>query len=131
MIDWEIPWTSNEVVNTACLLLACLVVTAVPVVYGLKANLRDALARAVVFATGATALAFDGTLAALVAYHAGWSPPVEVWDWITRITYLTVAAGKALFLFAILRVIRERDAAREHVNERGEFRWWSRGWGRD
>lgn len=106
--NWAVPWTTSQVINFLFLLVATSVVTAVPVAYAVRANLRDPLARAVLAGTGATAIAFIATTLSLLGYHAGWNPPESVWDWITRITYLTVAFGKLLLLMALLKVQRER-----------------------
>lgn len=118
---WTIPWAPHEIVNFFFLLVATTIVTAVPVVYAVRANLRDPLARAVLAGTGATAVAFIATTLSLIGYHAGWNPPPAVWDWITRITYLTVALGKLLLLLALLRVQRERrlmgTRSRDTANE--------------
>jgi hypothetical protein len=45
----------------------------------------------------------------VVVYHAGFDPPVWVWNWIARLTYAAVASGEFLFLIALLRIIRGRD----------------------
>jgi hypothetical protein len=97
------------VVNTIFLVLATLLVGAVPIVYVFRANLRDPLARAILASTGATAFAFTATCASVVVYHAGFDPPVWVWNWIARLTYAAVASGEFLFLIALLRIIRGRD----------------------
>lgn len=107
--DWAIPWTRAMIINAVFLGVANLIVGAIPIVYLFKANLRDPLARAVLAGTGATAFVFTVSLVALVAFHAGLILPGLVWDWITRITYLVVALGESIFLFALLRVIRGRE----------------------
>lgn len=105
-VHWDIPWTTDEVINFAFLAVSCVIVTAVPLIYGFKANFRDELARAVIAGTGATAIAFDVSLAVTVAYHAGWNPEPAVWNWIARFLYTAVSLGKLLLLVALLRVLR-------------------------
>lgn len=117
-MHWTVPWAPGEVVNTCFLAVATLVVVAVPIVYGMKANLRDPLARAVLAGTSATGLAFGITLWATLAYHGGWNPSVTTLNWITRGTYAAVALGKATLLFAFLRVLgvsrNRRDSDDRH-----------------
>ena len=104
-VHWAVPWASGEVWNTVFLAAATLVVVAVPVVYGMKANLRDPLARALLAGTSVTGLAFLITLVATIAFHYGWKPDDSTFNWITRVTYAAVAIGKATLLIALLRVI--------------------------
>jgi hypothetical protein len=99
------------VVNTIFLAVATLIVLAVPVVYALYANWRDPLARAVLAGTSVTGIAFLVTLAATLAFHMGWEPSADELNWLARGLYAAVAVGKATFLFAVIRVIR--DARRQ------------------
>jgi hypothetical protein len=125
MIDWAVPWSTNEVINVLLLFVTTAIVTAVPVVYGRRANLRDPLAKALIYGTGATALAFFASLVSQIAYHFGWSPSLSVWYWITRMIYLTVAFGKLLLLLALLKAIREQQIdlgrARQETQGRGDL----------
>lgn len=105
-MHWTVPWGPGEAVNTVFLAVATLVVIAVPIVYGARANLRDPLARALLAGTSVTGLAFAITLWATLAYHRGWNPSTETLDWITRGTYAAVALGKATLLIAVLRLQR-------------------------
>jgi hypothetical protein len=105
-VDWSIPWSHAEVVNTIFLALATLVVGSVPVLYIVKANFRDPLARAILAGTGGTAFAFTATFVLLIAYHLGFNPDEWVWDWIARLTYTAVAFGQGLFLVALLQIVR-------------------------
>lgn len=106
MIHWAVPWGYDDAIDFVFLLIATIIVTAVPVVYGSKANLRDPLARAVLSGTGATALAFIVSTVFTVALHAGWTPSALTTHWIARLLYIAVAFGKATLLVAILRLIR-------------------------
>src|ERR1700751_5286496 len=103
---WAVPWQDGEAVNTCFLFVATMIVVAVPIVYGIRANLRDSLARAVLAGTGATAIAFSATLIFTLAYHAGWSPGMWVWNWLTPAVYVAVALGKLSLLISLLRVLR-------------------------
>jgi hypothetical protein len=106
-MNWDVPWYPGEVVNTIFLAAATLVVLAVPAVYATYANLRDPLARAVLAGTSVTGVAFVVTLIATLAFHWGWEPSVDELNWLARGLYAAVAIGKATFLFAVIRVIRE------------------------
>jgi hypothetical protein len=113
VIDWAIPWSTDEVIDFIFLVVSALVIIAVPVLYGAKANLRDPLARAVVAGTGSTGIAFAAAIILTVALHTGWTPPEQIAHWITRALYVTVALGKMTLLVAIVRVIR--DSRRERA----------------
>lgn len=106
-MDWAVSWSAPEIINTMFLVVATLMVGSVPIVYFIKANLRDPFARAVLAGTGATAFAFTATLVALIAYHAGFNPPGPIWNWIARLTYAAVAFGEFMLLLGLLRVLRE------------------------
>lgn len=110
-IDWKVPWTTGDAIDAVFLGVCCAVVTAVPLVYFLRANLRDPFARAILAGTGVTAFVFDLTLVATVAFHLGWDPDTTTLHWLSRGTYTAVAFGKGLFLIALLGVLR-RDKAR-------------------
>lgn len=117
--DWVVPWGTDQAIDFFCLLVAAVVVTAVPVFYGMRANLRDPLARAVLLGTGATATAFIVATLALIAFHAGWTPNGSLWHWITRFTYLTVAFGKLMLLLALMSVLRSHKHRDD--NDRASF----------
>lgn len=106
---WAVPWTTDAIINTVFLALATLVVAAVPVVYATFANLRDPLARALFAGTGATALVFTVSLIVTFAFHMGWNPNAHLLNWLTRLTYVAVASGKATLLVSLLM---ERRRAR-------------------
>lgn len=104
-MDWAIPWSTPEVIDFIFLVVSTAIVTSVPVIYGVRANFHDPLARAVVAGTGATALAFLISLIFTVALHAGWQPSASTGHWIARGIYSAVALGKLLLLVALLRVL--------------------------
>lgn len=106
MFHWVVPWTLDDSIDFLFLALATVVVTAVPMVYGARANLRDPLARAVLAGTSATALAFIATAGFTMAFHAGWNPDDMTEHWVARLLYLAVAFGKATLLIGILRVLK-------------------------
>jgi len=111
-MHWVVPWTLDEVIDFVFLVVSTIIVTAVPMVYGSRANLRDPMARALLAATGVTAAAFIITVVFTVAVHGGWSPPDQTVHWLARAIYLTVAVGKFTFLLMILaerRVSRNRQ----------------------
>ena len=116
MFHWAVPWATDDIIDFAFLSLACVIVVAVPLVYGLRANLRDPLARAVVIGTGATAFAFMVSFFFTIALHAGWNPPPTTVHWMERAVYLAIAFGKFVLLLALLSAIR---AEREYVKKRG------------
>lgn len=98
-----VPWTTAEVIDFACLVAATLMVVAFPVIYGSRANLRDPLARVMILATSATALAFLLSVFFTLYFHTGQTID-EAWShWIARGIYLTIGAGKLLLLFQVLR----------------------------
>lgn len=104
-----VPWTRGEVIDALFLLVCCVITGAAPLYYVAKANLRDPLARAVLMGMGATTVVFQVSLAATIAFHAGWQPTVPLLHWLTRITYSAVAFGELIFLFALVVTIRERQ----------------------
>jgi len=103
---WAVPWSFDQQIDFAFLVAATIVVAAVPIVYGVKANFRDPLARAVLSGTGATALAFIITMIYTISIHAGWQPAEQTPHWVARGLYFTVALGKAVLLVALLRLVR-------------------------
>lgn len=107
MFDWAIPWTPDDVIDFIFLAAATIIVIAVPLVYGARANLRDPLARAVLIGTGATGVAFLAAVIFTVATHAGWTPPAQVQHWIARGLYFTVGFGKLILLMALISALRE------------------------
>lgn len=110
MPDWNsVPWSHAEMVDTAVLCAAVLVLAAIPTIYSIRANLRDPLARAVLAGSSATAVVFMATLGFLVATHAGWTPSEGLSHWIVRVTYAAVAVGNAALLYALLRVLRDEE----------------------
>lgn len=112
MIDWAVPWTNDDTIDFIFLAVTTLIVVAVPLVYGSRANLRDPLARAVVAGTGATAVVFGVTVAFTLALHVGWSPDPSLQHWIARAIYSTVGFGKLVLLIALVRAIREKKRER-------------------
>lgn len=96
------PWSTAEVFDYLALVIAALMVTSFPVVYGFTADLRDRLAKAILFATSATAAAFVVTAILWPLAKAGWTPPAPYLHWITRTLYLGVGLGKVLLLAALL-----------------------------
>lgn len=103
---WDVnavPWTTDELITFGCLVVSTVMVTTFPVVYGIRAELRDQLARIVVLATSATSLAFITAVVFVLMHHAA----VEVNDvwrhWIARLIYLTVGVGKLAMLWAVFR----------------------------
>jgi hypothetical protein len=114
MINWAVPWAADEVIDFVFLVTTCVIVTAVPIVYGLRANLRDRLARAVVIGTGVTAFAFCLSAVLTVGIHAGWNPPGTTLHWVARALYATVGFGKFILLMALLDALRgERERQRD------------------
>lgn len=113
MLDWAVPWTTDQIIDTAFLVVCCVVVTSVPLIYLRRANLRDPFARAILAGTGVTALAFNISLVFTVAIHAGWHPTEDTGHWIARGLYTAVAIGKGLFLLALIKVLRS-DAHRAY-----------------
>lgn len=109
---WAVPWTPDQAIDFAFLLVSTVAVAGVPLLYGMKANLRDPLARSVLAGTGATAVVFVASTIFTLALHTGWHPPDSAVHWIARGLYLTVAAGKAILLFSILRLIRSTNKQR-------------------
>lgn len=109
MIDWAVPWPMAEIIDTIFLIVATIIVTAVPTVYGIRANLHDPLARAVIYGTGATAVAFIISLVFTFAIHAGWQPSELVGHWIARGIYASIALGKLMLLLALLRVLKAAE----------------------
>lgn len=107
-----VPWYPGEFWNFLTLILATVVVAAVPVVYATQINLRDPLARAILAGTSVTGVAFLVTVVGTLAYHAGWNPDIAVWNWVSRALYISVAMGKAAFLWALLTVVRENRRMR-------------------
>lgn len=110
---WAVPWSNQEIINTIFLTVTTAIILATPIIYIFNINLRDPLARSVLVGMGAPGLAFLVTLAALIAYHAGWEPPMATWNWITRATYVCVSLGSLLFLIGILAAVREVRALRD------------------
>jgi len=109
-----IPWTTDELIDFACLVAGTIMVCAFPVVYAFRARLRDRLALVMLFATGATAVAFVLTVFFTLYFHAGHTVDEEFGHWIARGLYLTVGAGKLLLLWTLLQALRRPpgDAAR-------------------
>lgn len=105
-MNWAVPWSTAETVDFIFLVVATIIIAAIPIIYGFRANLHDPLARGVLAGTGATATAFTISVIFTVAIHAGWSPPDKTVHWIARGLYTTVALGKAVLLLALLRVLR-------------------------
>lgn len=100
-----VPWTLAEVIDFACLVAATLMIVAFPVLYGFRANLRDPLARALILATSATALAFLLSVFFTLYFHTGQTID-EAWGhWIARGIYLTIGAGKLLLLVQLLQTL--------------------------
>lgn len=100
------PWEPGSFVTFVVLCASTLIVLAVPLVYGLRANLRDPLARAVLVGTGAPALALALTVLATLAFHAGWEPTPLAVHWMRRLTYGGVAVGELVLLVALIKVLR-------------------------
>jgi hypothetical protein len=107
MLDWAVPWTTAEIIDAIFLVTATAIISAVPLVYAFRANLRDPLALAILAGTGATALVFAVSLTATVAFHAGWDPSESTTHWLARGLYTTVALGKLMLLLALIHVLRK------------------------
>jgi hypothetical protein len=115
-MNWAVPWTGDEVIDLIFLVVTCAIVIAVPMVYGVRANLRDRLARAVVIGTSATAAAFSANLAVVVAVHSGWNPDPGTYHWLGRGIYVSVAYGKLILLLALLDAIHEVSRNTDYEN---------------
>jgi hypothetical protein len=126
VIDWAVPWTSDQVIDLIFLGITCFIVSSVPLVYGLRANWRDPLARAVVIGTGGTALALCATFALTVALHAGWNPPEVTIHWVARGLYFAISIGKLTLLLALLRAMREIGVSRNSARISGRTQIASR-----
>lgn len=109
LLDWAVPWSPDELVNLVFLSIACALACAVPVVYAVYANLRDPLARAVLYGSGSAALALLTLVLANLAWHAGFAPDPSVWHWLIRLSALMVSTGVLLFLIALARVLKTRE----------------------
>lgn len=103
-----VAWSGGEVVDMLFLVACCAITGTVPLVYGVQANLRDPLARAVFAGMCATTVVFQASFVATLAFHAGWTPSVDFLHWLTRAVYLTVSLGELTFLLGLLGAIREK-----------------------
>lgn len=98
-----VPWSTAELVDFACLVVATLMVCAFPIGYGIRARLRDPLAASVILATSLTALAFVTSTVFVVLLHAGVVLPEPVLHWLNRVLVLAVGVGKVQLLWMLLR----------------------------
>lgn len=112
-MDWAVPWTKAEAIDTVFLVVTCLVVTSVPLVYLFRANLRDPFARAILAGTGVTAAAFNTSLVVTLAIHMGWQPTQGFMHGLVRAIYVAVAVGKGLFLVALIGAVRLTERRRK------------------
>ena len=97
------PWSPYDVALYVCLVLATVMTASFPLAYAFVADLRDRLARAIIFATAGTAAAFLLSALLYPILKAGYHPPELALVALSCVLYLLVGVGKLLLLWQLLR----------------------------